>query len=506
MADALGPPGLRYLGEQRLALGARRTVEVPSAQSGRFLWCETGSLLAVGDGVRGRWNCRLGPGEVLLLCPAEQVWVTSLGDHVAEVRLLQFQAKGEGRTGGLARSVPPVPVRVPGVELALQALAAAGANGAPGSASARESGPAALIRFFHAQAHLYELMAAYLSGAQQRRGPGSLLSYAEEVRRQMTAHCEREYSIEVIARTSGVSPHRFYQAFRLLTGLTPHKYLSALRLRRALRLLAGDFRSVAEVAHAVGYADEFYFSRVFKRELGLAPSAFVRQVQGRPRLDAPAGDLAIFGLSAPEDEPGRPVQCAFPRGGAAGPAGEDGGLPGTSWSRGLRALGQALGLETVADHWVTLMERRLCHLKSLVHNRFPGRPFVVVGVSPHGYRVLGSRHPGLGDLLYIAAGFTPAAGVRGLSEVHARSLAEVTGYGSATALFLVEEGDRSCLAAAWAEAVRGSRAAAATEGPEEVRCLAVPWSGKDDASAYEELAEQLTLLLLEPALAGDTWG
>lgn len=499
MWDGPGPPGLRYLGERRVPLAARRTVEVPSVRSGRLLWTENGGLLAVGDGVRGRWSCRLAPGELLLLCPAEQVWVTSLSDHAGELRLFQFEAIEEGRARGMAQWIPPVPVRVPGVELALQALAGAGGNGAPGGNclpaghGAHGPGTGALIDFFRTQAQFYELMAAYLSGARQRRAQGSLLSYADQVRRQMAAHCEREYSIELIARNSGVSPHRFYQAFRALTGLTPHKYLSALRLRKALRLLAGDFRSVAEVAHAVGYADEFYFSRVFKRELGLAPSAFVRLVRARPEVEAMAGDLAIFGLAAPPDEAAAPVADAGTDDAGAGPRGDAAEAP---WTERVQRLGLALGLETVAGHWLALMDRRLCHLKSLVRRRFQDARFVVVGVGRDGYRVFGARHPGLGDLLYLSAGFIPCRGVRGLGESSAASLAEVAGFGCTAALFLVQGEDRPALQAEWADAVQGDGA----------RCLVAGWSGADDATAYERLVEQLTMQLLEPDLAEDTRG
>lgn len=485
MSDGLGLPALHYLGEQRLALGARRTVEVPSVRYGRFVWSDSCSLLAVGEGVRGRWSCRVAQGEVLLLCPDEQVWVTSLSDHAGELRMLYFETRGEGHGHSIASWVPPVPVRLPGVEPALQARADGAANG----------GSAPLIDFFRIQAHLYELMAAYLSGARRRPGQYSLLSYAEQVRSQMAAHSEREYSIELIARNSGVSPHRFYEAFRLLTGLTPHKYLSALRLRKALRLLAGDFRSVAEVAHAVGYEDEFYFSRVFKRELGLAPSAFVRQIRARPDVNVPCGDLAIFGLAAPPHEAAEPVpeSAASP---PACPREEEEAPPGAAWSRRVRKLGQLLGLESVAAHWTAIMERRLCHLKGLVRSRFGDTPFLVVGVDTDGYRVFGPRHPGLGDLLYISGGFTPCRTVHGLREVRVASLDEVAAFGCRTALFLVQGRARPSLPAEWADAV----------GPEGTRCLAVGWCGVEDAARYEWLVERLTLHLLEPEFAADTSG
>jgi len=137
-------------------------------------------------------------------------------------------------------------------------------------------------------------------------------------------------------------------------------------------------------------------------------------------------------------------------------------------------------------------------------------------VDGNGYRVFGSRHPGLGDLLYISAGFTPCTEVRGMQLAHTDSLAGVAGFGCRAALFLVHGPDRPGLAVEWEEAVRrvdarqedarGSAAEGAGAVRGDPRCLVVGWSGTDDAAAYERLVEDLTLLLLEPALAMGTLG
>jgi len=476
MGDLGGLPVLRCLGGRQLVVGARRVLDVPAARHGRFIWLSGGCASVVGDGPRSRWACRLEPGEVLLLCPGERARIRSACDQSAELHLLEFEAEGDGLERYASRMGPPVPVRLPGAAHVLEG-AGAGLSGA--AADWGEAGPADVIAFLRAQAHLHELMAAYLSGVRTRAASGPLLAYADQVRRQMAAHCDQEYDIETIARASGVSPHRFYQAFRELTGLTPHKYLSAVRLRRSLRLLAGEFRSVAEVAHAVGYADELYFSRVFKREMGLSPSAFAQLARSGPPVPAPAGDLAIFGLSAAS--------------GGAAPEHAESGAPGEprfqGWRERVQRLGERLGLEGVAGHWLALMDQRLCHLRALVRRRFREAPCLVVGVGEDGYRVFGARHPGLGELLYVAAGFMPWDGVADLSETRLGTLDEVAGLGCPAALFLQgREGPEGGIEAAWLERV-GERPGAG--------CVVVRWEGGDDAATYEHLVEQLILHLLE---------
>ena len=70
----------------------------------------------------------------------------------------------------------------------------------------------------------------------------------------------------------GVS--QFHVVFRALTGMTPTQYITKLRMSLAARLLRDATLSVGEVAEACGYGDMFYFSRVFRREMGVSPSAY----------------------------------------------------------------------------------------------------------------------------------------------------------------------------------------------------------------------------------------
>jgi AraC-like DNA-binding protein len=63
--------------------------------------------------------------------------------------------------------------------------------------------------------------------------------------------------------------------FLASTEQTPLRYLTSLRLEQAKRLLAMGGYSVKEVAVRSGFADPLYFSRLFKRSLGVSPSEFL---------------------------------------------------------------------------------------------------------------------------------------------------------------------------------------------------------------------------------------
>jgi len=91
----------------------------------------------------------------------------------------------------------------------------------------------------------------------------------------------RPYSLERLAAVFGYKPAYLLRLYRRVTGRTPTQDLIRLRIEKAKRLLAGHPHvEVKQVAAAVGYEDALYFSRLFKKETGLNPSAF-RDSMGR---------------------------------------------------------------------------------------------------------------------------------------------------------------------------------------------------------------------------------
>jgi AraC-like DNA-binding protein len=70
----------------------------------------------------------------------------------------------------------------------------------------------------------------------------------------------------------------FLRAFRTRVGRTPRQFQEFRRMERAMHLLESG-ASVGTAAAEVGYADPYYFSRMFKRIMGLSPRAHMARVQ-----------------------------------------------------------------------------------------------------------------------------------------------------------------------------------------------------------------------------------
>lgn len=91
----------------------------------------------------------------------------------------------------------------------------------------------------------------------------------------LRAHYQEDLTLGRLAETLHVSAAYLSRTFKAVRGTSPITYLTTLRLRQAQTLLQAGQLSVSEVAHSVGYQDPYYFSKLFKRHFGVAPSKLI---------------------------------------------------------------------------------------------------------------------------------------------------------------------------------------------------------------------------------------
>jgi AraC-like DNA-binding protein len=100
------------------------------------------------------------------------------------------------------------------------------------------------------------------------------------------AQCATKDKNSVQARLAslGFSYPHLCRRFREKFGVTPVEYKTARRLEYAKALLSNRKLPVAEVAEAAGFRDQGYFTRRFRRQNGMTPSAFRREHSSFPPL------------------------------------------------------------------------------------------------------------------------------------------------------------------------------------------------------------------------------
>ena len=98
-----------------------------------------------------------------------------------------------------------------------------------------------------------------------------------QVKEFIDAHISNEIAISDLAVVAGLSQFHFIRAFKDSVGLSPYQYVLSERVRRARGLLSNFDLSIAEVAFSVGFSDASQLNRVFRKFVGLTPTAFRRE-------------------------------------------------------------------------------------------------------------------------------------------------------------------------------------------------------------------------------------
>lgn len=91
----------------------------------------------------------------------------------------------------------------------------------------------------------------------------------------MRANYVKDISVSECARHANLSETHFRRLFKVRTGRSPKEFLISLRISKAKELLSQGV-SIKETAASVGWDDEFYFMRIFKKIGGMSPGKFQR--------------------------------------------------------------------------------------------------------------------------------------------------------------------------------------------------------------------------------------
>jgi AraC-like DNA-binding protein len=90
---------------------------------------------------------------------------------------------------------------------------------------------------------------------------------------------DQELTLEDLSIDAGISSWHLLRTFRQAFGETPHAFLTRMRLERARQLLTTSQRSVTEICFDVGFTSLGSFSTLFRREVGISPAEFRKQVR-----------------------------------------------------------------------------------------------------------------------------------------------------------------------------------------------------------------------------------
>jgi transcriptional regulator GlxA family with amidase domain len=110
----------------------------------------------------------------------------------------------------------------------------------------------------------------FLFADQRDHGDAQML----QIQDWLEEHHRDAVDIQALGRLVAMSVRTLNRRFRAATGESPISYLHRIRIEAAKRMLEDTRANVDEITRAVGYGDARSFSRLFKRETGLAPRQY----------------------------------------------------------------------------------------------------------------------------------------------------------------------------------------------------------------------------------------
>lgn len=101
----------------------------------------------------------------------------------------------------------------------------------------------------------------------------------EKLTGHLRDNCDSRISVADMAEIMNMSEQVFARRFSADTGITPAKFFGRILASRAAELLINTELSGKEIADRMGFCNEYYFSRFFKRHFNLSPSGFRRNIR-----------------------------------------------------------------------------------------------------------------------------------------------------------------------------------------------------------------------------------
>ena len=132
-------------------------------------------------------------------------------------------------------------------------------------------------RYCRMMSMLYDIF-SYLLDVNPTKENNNYVDSAEFFALKAVTYIEQHYakniSIDEIAAFLGISRKHLYSIFNKVLKISPKKYLIYYRIEKACKRLKVSPQSVSEIAESVGYTNQFYFAKEFKRLTGMTPSDY----------------------------------------------------------------------------------------------------------------------------------------------------------------------------------------------------------------------------------------
>lgn len=89
---------------------------------------------------------------------------------------------------------------------------------------------------------------------------------------------QKNYTVEEIAKTYGISKSSLHHSFKKQTGLPFKDYVNRVKIREAEYQLTVTDKTVTHISWLLGFSNVYYFCRLFKKYKGITPTEFRKRI------------------------------------------------------------------------------------------------------------------------------------------------------------------------------------------------------------------------------------
>jgi AraC-like DNA-binding protein len=133
---------------------------------------------------------------------------------------------------------------------------------------------ATLAGVVQASARLGHFLLALLPAASTIAPPSPAAESIAQSIQFMRRHLAQSFTVPELAAQVGLSASHYAALFREQAGRPPIVFFNFLKVQHACQQLTDSSLRIKEIAHHLGFADVYYFSRVFTKVMGVSPRQF----------------------------------------------------------------------------------------------------------------------------------------------------------------------------------------------------------------------------------------
>lgn len=101
----------------------------------------------------------------------------------------------------------------------------------------------------------------------------------EEIIQYIHEHYNESISLESLAELWNYSIQYLSKQFKPRTGRSPIEYVIQAWVAKAKQLIIRTDATGQEIASSVGYSEVFYFTRLFKKQVGMTPRQYKKKMK-----------------------------------------------------------------------------------------------------------------------------------------------------------------------------------------------------------------------------------